>query len=92
MLLNHLCVCVCVCVCVLSHVRLFVTPWTVACLALLFMELSRQESWSVLPFPTPGDLPDPGTEPTSPALACGFFTIVPPGKLLGDWQILVQGI
>ena len=82
----------CVCVCVLSHVRLFVTPWTVACLAPLTMELSRQESWSVLAFPTPGDLPYPGIAPTSPALACGFFTLMPPGKLLGDWRILVQGI
>ena len=86
MLLNH------VCVCVLSHVRLFVTPWTVACLAPLTMELSRQESWSVLAFPTPGDLPYPGIAPTSPDLGCGFFTLMPPGKLLGDWRILVQGI
>ena len=63
--------------CVLSRVRLFVTPWTVACQALLSMEFSRQEYWSGLPFLPPGDLPDPGTEPRSlesPALAGGFFT------------------
>ena len=53
---------------ILSRVRLFVTPWTVACQARLSMEFSRQEdwSWSVLPFPSSGDLPDPGIEPRSP--------------------------
>ena len=51
------------CACVLSHVWPFVTTWTVACQAPLSMELSRQEYWSGLPFPTPGDLPDPGIEP-----------------------------
>ena len=45
-----------------------VTPWTVACQIPLCMEFSRQEYWSGLPFPSPGDLPDPGTEPASPAL------------------------
>ena len=44
------------------------------------MGFSRQEYWSGLPFPSPGDLPDPGTEPRSPALAGGFFTTEPPGK------------
>ena len=44
------------------------------------MGLPRQEYWSGLPFPSPGDLPDAGTKPTSPALAGGFFTIKPPGK------------
>ena len=53
----------------LSHVRLFATPWTVAHQASLSMEFSRQEYWSRLPFPTPGDLPDPGIEPTSLASA-----------------------
>ena len=43
-----------------------VTPWTVACQAPLSMRFSRQEYWSVLPFPSPGDLPDPGIEPGSP--------------------------
>ena len=44
------------------------------------MRFSRQEYWSGLPFPSPGDLPDPGIEPTSPALAGRFFTTAPPGK------------
>ena len=45
-----------------------VTPWTVSCQAPLSMGFSRQEYWSALPFPSPGDLPDPGIEPGSPAL------------------------
>ena len=49
----------------LSHIQLFATPWTVAGQAPLSMELSRREYWSGLPFPSPGDLPHPGTEPTS---------------------------
>ena len=54
------------CVCEsLSHVGLFVTPWTVALQDPLFMEFSRQENWSGLPFPSPGDLPEPGIEPRS---------------------------
>ena len=52
-----------------SHgVRLFATPWTVARQAPLSIEFSRQEYWSGLPFPSPGDLPDPGVKPPSPAL------------------------
>ena len=54
-------------VCVLSRVRLFVTPWTVAYQAPLSMEFSRQEYWSGLPFHPPGDLPNPGIKPESPA-------------------------
>ena len=46
----------------------------------LSMGLSRQECWSGLPFPPPGDIPKPGIEPSSPALAGGFFTTEPPGK------------
>ena len=60
-----------------SRVLLLVTPWTVACQAPLSMGFSRHESWSGLPFPSPGDLPDPGIELASlpsPALADGFFT------------------
>ena len=64
----------------LSHVQLFVTPWTVACQARLSMWFLRQESWSRLPFPSPGDLPAPGIEPASPALGDGFFTTESPGK------------
>ena len=44
------------------------TPWTVVCQDLLFMGFSRQEYWSRLPFPSPGDIPDPGIEPSSPSL------------------------
>ena len=62
------------CVCVLSHVQLFVTPWTVAHQASLSMEFSRQEYWSDLPFSSPG------IEFVSPALAGGFFITVPLGK------------
>ena len=57
-----------------SHIWLFATPWTVAHQALLPMGFSRQEYWSGLPFPSPGDLPDSGIVPESPALAGGFFT------------------
>ena len=68
--------------CVLSHVQLFATPWTVDRQVPLSMEFSRQEYWSGLPFPPPGNLPDPGFEPMfpSPALAGGFFIAEPPGK------------
>ena len=54
--------------------------WTVACQSLLSMGFSRQEYQSGLPFPSPGDLPDPGIKPESPALAGGFFTTEPPGQ------------
>ena len=52
----------------LSRVRLFATPWIVAYQAPPSMGFSRQECWSGLPFPSPGDLPDPGIKPRSPAL------------------------
>ena len=48
------------------YVRLFETSWIIACQAPLSMEFSRQEYWSGLPFPTPGNLPDPDIEPTAP--------------------------
>ena len=54
--------------------------WTVAHQAPLFMEFSRQESWSGLPFPSPGALPDPWSQPESLAFAGRFFTSEPPGK------------
>ena len=63
---------------VVSHS--FVTPWTVACQAPLSMGFPRQEYWSGLPFLSPGDLPDPGIKPlspASPALAGGFLTTEP---------------
>ena len=58
----------------------FVTPWTVACQAPLSMGFPRQEYCSGLPFPSPGDLSDPGIEPTSSLWAGGFFTTEPLGK------------
>ena len=88
----------CVCVCVYTQscltlcdpmdyiLPLFATPWTVSCLGPLFMEFSRQEYWSGLPYPTPGDLPNQRIEPASPALAGRFFTAVPPGKQEIDIQ------
>ena len=57
-----------------------VTPWTVAHQASLSMGFSRQEYWSVSPFPSSGALPYPGTEPVSPALAGRFLTTAPPGS------------
>ena len=56
----------------------FETPWTVAHQAPLFMGFSRQEYWSGLPFPSPGDLPSPGIEPTFPELVGGFFLTTEP--------------
>ena len=65
----------------LSHsVCLFVTLGIIAHQAPLSMDFSKQEYWSGLPFPSPGDLPDPGIEPVSPALAGRFFTTAVPGK------------
>ena len=64
----------------LSHVQLFVTPWTLAYQALPSMGFSRQEYWSGLPFPSPGDLPNPGIEPGSPALQTDTLLSKPPGK------------
>ena len=60
----------------LSHVRLFATPWTIQ-----LIEFSRPEYWSGFPFPAPGDLPDPGIEPRSPALQADSLPSVTPGKL-----------
>jgi len=56
------------------------TPWTVASLAPLSTEFSRQEYWSGLPFPPPGDLPDPGIEPRSSALQADSLQSEPPGE------------
>ena len=76
--------CVCVCVCAQSHLTLC-DPMDVAHQAPLSMEFSRQEYWSVFPFPAPGDLPVSGIKPTSlasPVMAGKFFTYWPPGKPL----------
>ena len=75
------------CVHVQSISRDFETPWTVACQAPLSMGFSRQEYGSGLPFPSPGDLPNPGIEPASPALAGGFLTLAPPGCLIFNSHI-----
>ena len=64
----------------LSRVRLFATRWTVAYKAPLPMEFSRQAYWSGLPFPSPGELPEPGIEPGSPALQADTLPSEPPGK------------
>ena len=65
----------------LSHVRLFVTPWTAVRQAPLSMEFSRQEYWNGLPFPSPGDLSDPGIKPRSPALQADSLPSEIPGSL-----------
>ena len=65
-----------------SRVQLLATLWTVALQAPLFMGFSRQEYWSGLPYPSPGDLPDPGIEPRAPALQADALTSEPPGKPL----------
>ena len=64
----------------LSPVRLFATPWTVDRQAPLSMGFSRQEYWSGLPFPSPGDLPNPGIKPWSPALQADTLSSEPPRK------------
>ena len=64
----------------LSHVRLFATPWVVTYQAPWSMGFSRQEYWSGLPFPSPGDLPNPGIEPGSPALQTDALPSKPLGK------------
>ena len=70
--------------------QFFVTPWAVAHQAPLSMDFSRQEHWSGQPFPSPGDIPDPGIKPASPAFAGRFFTVwatreVPKERLTGKW-------
>ena len=64
------------------------TPWTVACQAPLSMGFCRQEYWSGLPFPTPGDLPDPRTEPASLALQADSLPLsyLPPNTLVSTWS------
>ena len=80
---------------VLSCVLVFETPWTVAGQAPLSMGFPRQEYWSWLPLPSPGDLLILGIKPTSlasPALASEFFTIETPGKPCGhDWIKFIPG-
>ena len=84
-------VCVCVCVCVWERERARARVHSVMWDSLWLLcpcDFSGKNTGAQLPFPTPGDLPDPGIEPTSlvsPALAGGFFTTAPPGKLTGAW-------
>ena len=73
----------------LSRVRLFVTPWTVAHQAPPSTRFSSQAYWSGLPFPSPGDLPDPGINPRSPALQADTLTSEPPGKPMGTQIITI---
>ena len=68
------------CVQLLSLVPVFVIPWTVARQAPLSMGFPRQEYWSGMPLPSPGDVPDPGIKPTCPTLAGRSFTTEPLGK------------
>ena len=77
----------------LSHVRLFATPWTIAHQAPLSMGFSKQEYWSGLPCPPPRDLPNPGIEPRSSALQAGSLPSDPPGKppgRCGETRILTN--
>ena len=76
----------------LSRVWLFVTSWTVAYQASPSMGFFRQEYWSGLPFPPPGDLPDPGIEPRSPALEADTLTSEPPGIFLMCCWVLINRI
>ena len=79
----------------LSHVWLFVTPWTVAYQAPPSMRFSRQECWSGLPFPSSGDLPDPGIEPRSPAFQADSLPTELWGKpvfLTKIWELLFNRI
>ena len=79
----------------LSRVRLFQTPWTVAYQAPPSMGFSRQECWSGLPFPSPGDLPDPGIEPGSPTFQADALTSELPGnpsQLYSGSDKQIQGI
>ena len=71
---------VCVCVCVSHAVQFFAIPWTVAHQAPLFMKFSRQEHWSGLPCPSPGDLTNSGMEAGSPALQADSLPSESPGK------------
>ena len=69
----------------LSHVWLFATPWAVAHQATPSTGFSRQEYWSGLPFPSPGDLPDPGIELKSPALQADALPSEPPEQPMISW-------
>ena len=80
----------CVHVQMLSSVQLFEAVQTVVCQTVLSMGFPRHEYWSGLPFPSPGDLPHPGIQLRSPAVAGGFFTTEPPGKPTCNTQYNVK--
>ena len=71
----------------LSRSQLTATPWAVARQAPLSVGFSRQQYWSGLPFPSPGDRPNPGIKPVSPALAGRCFTTEPPGKPVREGKL-----
>ena len=70
----------------------FATSWTAACQAPFSMGFPRQESWSGLPFPPPGALPDPGIKLLSPVLTGGFFTTAPPGRPFPELKALPAAV
>ena len=80
------CLCVWSCCCV----RLFATVWTIAHQAPLSMGFSRQEYWSGLPFASPGDIPNPGIEPRSPALQADALSSEPPGKPCRQYCLQIE--
>ena len=82
----------CLCAQSFSYVQLFVTPWTVAQQAPLSMGFSKQWYWSGLPFPSPGDLPDPGIEPGSPALQADSLPTKLQGKPSFDHRPAVNSL
>ena len=73
-----------------SHVRLFATSWAEASEAPSSMEFSRQEYWRGLPFPSPGDVPDPGLEPGSPTLQADALPSEPPGSLESESHSVIS--
>ena len=76
----------------LSRVQLFAIPWTVVYQASLSMGFSRQEYWSGLSFPSSGDLPDPGTEPRSPALQADALPSELPGKPSANIDLVIKTV
>ena len=86
MYVKSMCSCMLSC---FSHVQLFVILWTVDCQAPLSMGFSRQEYWSGLPCPPPGNLPHPGTEPRSPTMQVVSLLSEPPGKPI-EYPIILQ--
>ena len=64
----------------IDTLQIFTTPWTLACQAPLSMKFSKQEYWSGLPFPSPGNLPDPGIKSRYPAMQADSLPSEPPGK------------